>query len=190
MYIKQKGNTTTIISVVVAIILIFGALLYARRYDSPAQQTAPLVEEDETVTERRVLIIEQPEDYGGTKGQRVVLENGEVRIDAAVFNDNTARFYNVDLLNGKTVYFFIVKDKNGVLRAAANECQICYAVKKGFRQEGDEMVCNNCGNRYPIERIATEKGGCNPAPINPNLEIIEGNIIIEEEKLEEVSVFF
>ncbi len=178
---KQKGNTTTIISVIIAVALIFGALLYTR--GGPAST-------EETTEERTVSIVEQPDDYEGIKGEKVVLENGEVKIDASIFNDNKARHYNVEVSSGKIVYFFIVKDKNGILRAAANECQICYAVRRGFRQEGDEMVCNNCGNRYPIERIATEKGGCNPVPINPNLEIVDGEIVIEEKRLDEVSVFF
>ncbi len=173
---KQKGNTTIIISIAMAAVLIFGALLYVR--------------EDDTPTQERVPVVEQSDDYKGTKGERVVLANGEVKIDASVFTDNTARFYNVSLPSDKTVYFFVVKDKNGILRAAANECQVCYAAKTGFRQEGDEMVCNNCGNRYPVEKIATEKGGCNPVPINPNLKVVEGEIIIEQERLEEVSVFF
>lgn len=175
-----------VMSVIFALSLIFGALIYSRRNTSSVEYEL----ENKETAEKTVSVIEKPQDYKGTKGQKVVLENGEVRIDASIFNDNIARFYNVEISGGKTIYFFIVKDKNGVLRAAANECQICYTAKTGFRQEGNEMVCNNCGNRYPIEKIATEKGGCNPAPIDPNLKIIEGEIIIEQEKLEEVSVFF
>ncbi len=178
---KQKGNSSIIISAIIAVTFIFGVLLYTRGGPASTEKTAE---------ERTVPIIEQPDDYEGIKGEKVILENGEVKIDASVFDDNKARHYNVEVSSGKIVYFFIVKDKNGILRAAANECQICFAVRRGFRQEGDEMVCNNCGNRYPIERIATEKGGCNPAPINPNLEVVDGEIVIEEEKLDEVSIYF
>ncbi len=178
---KQKGNATTIILAIVAVTLLFGALLHTREDSTSTENTAE---------ERTVPIVEQLDGYGGTKGERVVLENGEVKIDTSVFDDSKARFYNIEVSSGKTVYFFIVKDKNGILRAAANECQVCFAAKRGFRQEGDEMVCNNCGNRYPIEKIATEKGGCNPAPINPNLKIVDGGIVIEEEKLDEVSALF
>ena len=126
----------------------------------------------------------------GQKGDNLVLENGAVKIDALVFNDSQAHFYNVQIPLSKTVYFFIVKDKNGIYRAAANACQVCYGVRKGFHQEGEEIVCNNCGNRYPIEKIATEKGGCNPAPINPNLKVSNGQITISQTELEQVLNLF
>lgn len=127
--------------------------------------------------------------FRGEKGENVVLEDGELRLKASVFDDNQARFYNVEI-DGKTIYFFVVKDKKGVYRAAANACQVCFAVKKGFHQEGDFIVCNNCGNRYPLEKIATEKGGCNPLPISPNLEVRNGDLIIKKSDLQAVAEFF
>lgn len=130
-------------------------------------------------------------NFLGAKGGEVILENGEVRIsNISVFDDHQAKFYNVKMPNGKTIYFFVIKDRNGIYRAAANACQVCFKTYKGFRQEGDEIVCNNCGNRYPIEKIATEKGGCNPGPINPNLKVRNGQIIINQTDLEKVSDLF
>jgi len=129
-------------------------------------------------------------DFIGERGETVNLENGEVKLAASIFDDNQARFYNVLMPSGKTIYFFVLKDKNGIYRAAANACQVCFKTYKGFRQEGDEIVCNNCGNRYPIEKIATEKGGCNTGPINPNLEVKNGQIIIKKADLEQVLDLF
>jgi uncharacterized membrane protein len=129
-------------------------------------------------------------EFIGNKGENVVLADGEVKIDASTFNDNQARFYNVQMQDGKTIYFFALKDRQGIYRAAANACQVCFATGKGFHQEGDEIVCNNCGNRYPIEKIATEKGGCNPGPINPNLEVRGGNIIVKQADIEQVVNLF
>lgn len=123
------------------------------------------------------------------RGEIVSLVDGRVLINVSEFQENEVRFFNTNLLN-KTIYFFIAKDSDGIYRAAANECQVCFAVKTGFRQEGDEMVCNNCGNRYPINRLATERGGCNPAPINPNLEVKDGVVEISQDKLETISYLF
>lgn len=128
--------------------------------------------------------------FFGEKGEKVVLENGEIKLDAEQFNNNKAKFYNAQMSDGKIIYFFVVKDKNGIYRAAANACAVCFKTYKGFRQEGDEIVCNNCGNRYPIEKIATEKGGCNPGPINQNLEVKNGKIIIEQTDIEQVADLF
>ena len=52
------------------------------------------------------------------------------------------------------------------------------------------MICNTCGNAYPMEKIATEKGGCNPGPINPNLAIKEDNIIINQSDITQVIDLF
>jgi len=133
---------------------------------------------------------QQGQVFFGEKGENLILNGGATKIPSTVFESQKARFYNVVLASGKTVYFFVVKDKNGKYRAAANGCQVCFSQKKGFRQEGNEMVCNNCGNRYPLEKIATEKGGCNPAPINPDLEVKSNNVIIKQTELEGVAGLF
>lgn len=129
-------------------------------------------------------------NFLGEKGENVSLNDEEIRLAASNFDDNQAHFYNVKMPSGKIIYFFVVKDSNGIYRAAANACAVCFKTYKGFRQEGNEIVCNNCGNRYPIEKIATEKGGCNPGPISPNLEVENGEIIIKKVDIEQVLNLF
>src|SRR3989338_9051228 len=68
--------------------------------------------------------------FSGEKGETVNLENGEVKLTASTFNNNQARFYNMELPLGKTIYFFVVKDKNGIYRAAANACAVCFKTYK------------------------------------------------------------
>ncbi|MBU1130810.1 DUF2318 domain-containing protein [Patescibacteria group bacterium] len=128
-------------------------------------------------------------EFIGETGEQISIINSQIALDSQVFNDGLARFYNTEL-QGKTIYFFVIKDKDGIYRAAANACQVCFNSRTGFRQEGDYMVCNSCQNKYPLEKIATEKGGCNPAPINPNLEVKNGQIIINQQDLERVAKFF
>ncbi len=150
-----------------------------------------LFQENEEVVNQNndVYLQESKQEYKGERGERVYLANGLAEIDISDLEKNKVRFFNTDL-SGKKVYFFIARDGEGVYRAAANECQVCFSAKTGFRQEGDEIVCNNCGNRYPLNRIATEKGGCNPAPIDPDIKAENGIIRIEAEKLEEISYLF
>ena len=52
-----------------------------------------------------------------------------------------------------------------MVRAAFDACDVCYAAKKGYRQEGNFMVCNNCGQKFISTRINEVRGGCNPAPL-------------------------
>jgi uncharacterized membrane protein len=73
-----------------------------------------------------------------------------------------ARFYEYKTAGGKTVRFFAMKSSDGVYRAALDACDVCFAAKKGYRQEGDDMVCNNCGNHFHSAQVNEVKGGCNP----------------------------
>ncbi len=163
------------------LILIAGGFLLVDKFSKP---------EASNVAASLQLPIKPEAGFIGEKGKSVSLENGEIKLNASIFDDNQARFYNVKMSDGKKIYFFVVKDKNGIYRAAANACAVCFKTYKGFRQEGDMIVCNNCGNRYPIEKIATEKGGCNPGPISPNLEVRNGEIVIEQADLEQASNLF
>jgi uncharacterized membrane protein len=59
-----------------------------------------------------------------------------------------------------------VKAPDGTIRTAFNTCQVCFDSGRGYYvQEGDQLVCQNCGNKFNISAIEKEKNGCNPAPI-------------------------
>ncbi len=128
--------------------------------------------------------------FKGEKGMFIPLENDGISIEAATVSDGKVHFYNTTMSDGKSAYFFVVKSPDGKLRAAANGCQVCGAALQGFRQEGDEIVCNTCGNRYHLDKVATEKGGCNPAPISPDLKVEDGMIKISNSKLKDIQKFF
>lgn len=103
----------------------------------------------------------------GTSGGPQVVSpdpNGTIRFAAADFNDGKARFYRLKSQTGP-VDFFVVRSHDGVIRSAFDTCDVCYKALKGYRQEGDEMVCNNCDQRFRTDLINVVKGGCNPAPL-------------------------
>ena len=77
----------------------------------------------------------------------------------------TASFYKADL--GDTeVELVALKDSNGNLRTAFNACQVCYSSGRGYYlQDGDYLVCQNCGNSFTIDQVGVLSGGCNPWPI-------------------------
>lgn len=89
---------------------------------------------------------------------------GEVRISVGDVSDGKAHFYSFQNA-GKTVKFFVVKSPDGVIRAAFDACDVCYHAKKGYSQEGDFMICNNCGMKFHSSRVNVVEGGCNPAPL-------------------------
>ncbi|MEJ2313219.1 MAG: DUF2318 domain-containing protein [Nitrospirota bacterium] len=94
----------------------------------------------------------------------VSAEAGVVKIPVSEVNDGMAHFYTFKG-GGKDVNFFVLRSSDGVIRAAFDACDVCYREKKGYRQVGDLMVCNNCGQQFPSVKINEIRGGCNPAPL-------------------------
>ena len=84
-------------------------------------------------------------------------ENGIVQLSEARVGDGRAHFftYQSDRAN---IDFFVLKSRDGVIRAAFDTCDVCYREKKGYRQEGDMMVCNNCDQRFQSHLINEIKG--------------------------------
>lgn len=102
--------------------------------------------------------------------------NGAITLPSATFADGKARFYTLRT-DGKEIDFFLLKSADGVVRAAIDACDVCFPARKGYHQEGGEMVCNNCGQRFPSAKINEVKGGCNPAPLTRT--IVGDNVIIQ-----------
>jgi uncharacterized membrane protein len=101
--------------------------------------------------------------------------NGEIRIPLAGLGDSKAHYYQVKAEDGTMVRFFVLKSKDGVYRAAIDACDVCYKEGKGYHQEGDFMVCENCGQKFATSRVNEVKGGCNPAPLE---RIISGDQMV------------
>jgi len=85
--------------------------------------------------------------------------------NAADFADGKAKYYSYKTPQGLDIRYFLLKSSDGIIRAAFDSCDTCWAAGKGYRQEGDFMVCNNCGLRFSSVKINEVKGGCNPAPL-------------------------
>ena len=88
----------------------------------------------------------------------------EVRIPLASLSDGTAQFH-VYQARDKPIRFFALKGGDGAYRVALDACEVCYHAKKGYYQNGEEMVCRQCGNSYPPALIDEAPGGCHPVAL-------------------------
>lgn len=92
------------------------------------------------------------------------------------------KFFSLDY-NGANVEILTAIDKNGNPKVTLNTCQNCMGSPKAyFVQEGDSVVCQNCGIGHQIETIGTAKRGCNPIPID-SLVIDDKNITFDKNEL-------
>jgi len=118
---------------------------------------------------------------------------GEVPLGAAPASDQIliplenvgteAKFYEFET-GGKTLRFFAVEASDGSIKTAFDACDVCFSSQKGYRQEGKDLVCNNCGNKYPIDGLGTKNkagGGCWPGYLPSKVE--GGNLVIEKADL-------
>jgi hypothetical protein len=103
--------------------------------------------------------------------------SGAMSFPVASLADGKARFFSTNLPDGKPINFFLIKSSDGVIRAAIDACDVCYSARKGYHEEGDFLVCNNCGQRFPSAKINEVKGGCNPAPLTRTT--VGDNVVIK-----------
>lgn len=96
-------------------------------------------------------------------------EGGNVQIPLQDVNDGEAHYYQYKD-SGKAIKFFIIQSRDGVIRAAFDACDVCFPAKKGYSQDGEFMICNNCGRKFHSSQINVVEGGCNPAPLHRETE--------------------
>lgn|SRR5574337_1849039 len=122
-----------------------------------------------------------------SKATAVKSEGGDVRIALATVEDGKAHFFAY-AADGKTITFFVMKSMDGSIRTAFDACMACNHAKLGYRQEGDMVVCNNCGMGFKPMEIGMVTGGCNPIPLNKS---VDGQTIVFKAKdLEEGAKYF
>ena len=114
-------------------------------------------------------------------------ESRDIRIPLGDLG-GTAKFFDYKLSDNRPVRFFVIKSSDGVYRAALDACDTCYHAKKGYHQEGDDMICNKCGLHFHSAKINEVHGGCNPIGLP---RTIDGNqLVIKASELENRGGYF
>lgn len=103
------------------------------------------------------------------KSAGVVEMADAVKIPLKALDSGKALFLSLDS-EGRQLYYFALKSPDGAYRAALDACDVCYRTNRGYRQELDQMVCNNCGQKFACDKIGEVKGGCNPHPLARRIE--------------------
>lgn len=104
--------------------------------------------------------------------------NGAFEFPISSFQDGRARHFEYRHAPNQTVRFFVVRSTDGIIRAAFDACEVCYRSKKGYVQQGNDMVCINCGLKFRTDKVNEVKGGCNPSPLKRTLK--ENNVVITQ----------
>jgi len=137
---KSQSPLRTLLVVAVVVIGGLAFYLFQTDFDSKPQARTPSIQPEVSAT--------------------------EVSFPLQAFADGQAQYFQYPTSNGVTVRFFILRSSDGVVRAAYDACDVCWREGKGYYQDGDFMVCRNCGQRFASVKVNEIKGGCNPAPLD------------------------
>lgn len=117
-----------------------------------------------------------------------VASTDKVTLPVENFQDGRARYYQLKTEDGKAIKFFVLKSSDGVIRAAFDACDVCWKAGQGYYQDGDFMLCRNCGQRFASVKVNEVKGGCNPAPLKRQIE--KGQVVVKVEDILEGRQYF
>lgn len=110
-------------------------------------------------------IAEEASTAGENGNQEVSISSGESLTIPVSDLTESAAFYPVNV-DGTEMEVIAMKTSDGTIRTAFNTCQVCYDSGNGYyKQEGDKLVCQNCGNSFTMDQVGESAGGCNPWPI-------------------------
>jgi high-affinity iron transporter len=116
-----------------------------------------------------------------TPGKMLAVENNRVSIPLSELTDSSLHFYTAEL-NGTVIRFLVIHKTNGDFAAALDACQICG--RSGYRQEGQNIICRNCGASIYAPSIG-DRGGCNPIPVKSSVS--GGEVIVDLSALAEAT---
>lgn len=116
---------------------------------------------------------------GEGSGEQILLEEDSLQVSLDALGENVLF---VDYSGETDMQIMLYQDQKGTIHGALNTCQVCngspYAY---FEQEGDDVVCQNCGNHFALQDLGVVRGGCNPVPLEFTQD--DGKVKIETDYL-------
>lgn len=148
------------------------------------------IEKEQTEAAGQEIDGNVPQNTEGIASEDAASEGEDLVIPVEDITEK-ASFYPVEI-DGIDMEVIAVKAQDGSIRTAFNTCQICYDSGRGYYvQEGDTLVCQNCGNRFSMDLVEIEAGGCNPWPIfEENKTVTEESITISYSFFQESEQIF
>jgi len=98
--------------------------------------------------------------------QEVTALDNVVHIPTAAVEDGRLHFFTLNA-DSTEIRFLVIRRPGGGYATALDACAICGPI--GYRQEGQNVVCRNCGAPIYIPTIG-QVGGCNPVSFTSRVE--------------------
>lgn len=183
---KAKNNNSLLIATAIVILCAAIGITFIKRQNKDTGSSAGISGTSEVSDAGNDTVTEKKND-----GDVQVIAEGESLVIPVSDISSSASFYTIEV-DGTQMEVLAVLDSDGNIRTAFNTCQICYSSGRGYYvQEGDVLVCQNCGNRFTVDQVEIEYGGCNPWPIfSENKTVTDDSIEISYDFLKESKEIF
>ena len=124
-----------------------------------------------------------------TGGESEGARSDGVRIPLSAIKDGVLF---VDCASGETAMQILARvNASGEPGLAWNTCETCAGSPAAyFELDGEELVCQNCGNRFSLDSVgAASMGGCMPWPLSGYV-LEDGEIVVPQAVIDEMAVAF
>jgi hypothetical protein len=126
----------------------------------------------------------------------LIFRGGGSSTGAIIEDANTIKISLKDISTKATFYeyngakYFAVKANDGSIKTAFDACDVCGGTK-GYSQEGNDMVCNNCGRHFNINSLGEDNifgGGCWPGYLENSVK--DRYVVINKADIEDNNYIF
>ncbi len=155
---NKKSNIFIIITAVLLCVAVAVVFVIQKKGDSSSNGDNNITQSNSSTTASQNNTASQSDNVQTVaEGESLVIPISEI--------SSKATFYPIEV-DGTRMEVIAIKDENGKIRTAFNTCQVCYSSGRGYYvQKGNQLVCQNCGNRFTVNQVEVQSGGCNPSPI-------------------------
>jgi uncharacterized membrane protein len=108
--------------------------------------------------------------------------DGQVTLDVSALKNGDVKFYRFLNTSNQEVKFFVGRDVRGVVQVGFDANEVCAKRKRGYRADGEWMVCRTCDKSFRLTETNANPGGCAPVALahrveGPRLILAETDIL-------------
>ena len=93
-----------------------------------------------------------------------------VSIDVGGLAPLEVKFFRFLNSGNQEAKFFVGRDGGGTIQVAFDANEVCFKTKRGYKVQGEWLVCRKCDKAFRLSGVNQGKGGCEPVQLAHRLE--------------------
>lgn len=96
--------------------------------------------------------------------------DGRVIVEVSGLAQGNVRFFRFLNTSNQEVKFFVGRDVQGAVQVGFDANEPCAKRKRGYRADGEWMVCRTCDKSFRLAEVNANRGGCAPVALAHRLD--------------------